>query len=246
MAHFKESIPSKNQLFMPWLGNYAVQINSFIAGGNAPDGEPYFYRRGINRWNNLVMPAITELQGEWLPVSTRGNHTSGQTAQFTSHKNSFLKTVFRPFNKSYVMYNDIFTVVNRGNIGILPTVSSSRTSAGQTMEQLFAAIIPLSSCWYEIVCKTHTESGKAACPDGKIVQFACRIDDRVAVGQVQPPAPLSVVDCVLQGVSTHALFRKDFGFTNAGKIMYIFFRWFDLSHPEKSGPWSILYTINLA
>ncbi len=79
-----------------------------------------------------------------------------------------------------------------------------------------------------------------------IGQMSYSIANRVAVGTAQPAPPAGPSECTSQDVTTHALFTKDFEIENAGKILYIYFHWFDLHHQEKSGPWSILYTINLA
>lgn len=246
MAHYKEPIPTGNHSFMAWLANYSTQIHGFITGGPAPDGFPYFFARAVSLWDNIVAPAITVLQGDWLPVSTKGGHTPAQAKQFTTDKKSFLKNTFRPWNKEFVLYNSSFTVQNRATIGILPVASSGRKAAGLTEDQLFTSFKPLGSCVYELSSKTSHDAKHASCPDGKIVQMSYRIDNRAGAGQTQAAVPASTADCSLQDVSTHALFHKDFGAQNAGKILYIFFRWFDIHHPEKSGPWSILYIINLA
>ena len=154
MAHNVEIIPCNNHPFMDWLGNYSIQIHGFITGEPAPDGYTYFSPRAIDHWDNKVAPGITALQTDWLPVSTKGNHTTAQSKQFDSDKKNFLKDTFRPWNKEFVMYNSAFTVQDRATIGILPVLSSSRTSAGQTTDQLFASFRPLGSCNYEISCKT--------------------------------------------------------------------------------------------
>ena len=238
--------PSSNHPFMTWLANYLLQINGFITGGNAPDGEPYFYARGKNRWNNIVVPAANALQTLWTPVSTHGTHTSAQTVAFSEAKKLFIKNTLRPFNKEFVLYNSAFDVHNRAVIGVLPVLNAQRTAAPVTTEQLFASWKSLGSCVYEWHCKTLIDASHASCPKGKIVQMNYSIIDRAAAGQTQPAPPASVGDCPLQTVSSHALFNFDFGGQNGGKILYVFFRWFDLHHPEKSGPWSALITINLA
>jgi len=173
MAHKEESIPqSKNHIFMPWLGNYQSQINGFISGGNAPDGQPYFYLRAINKWNGTVVPAITALQAQWTPVSVKGTHTSAQTKQFDTAKKNFLKNILRPWNKEFVLYNSAFTVQNRATIGILPVAKLQRSAAIATTEQVFASFKSLGSCMYEIHCKSAADETRANCPEGKIVQFA--------------------------------------------------------------------------
>jgi hypothetical protein len=247
MAHYEDSIPeSNNHIFMPWLANYETQINTLINGGNAPDGQPYFYPRATTRWTGTVVPAITALQNEWTPVSVKGTHTSGQTKQFDTSKKLFLKNTFRPFNKEFVLYHSQLTVQNRAAIGILPVAKLTRTAPPLIVDQCFASFKSLGSCMYEIRCRSAEDASRASCPEGKIVQFAYNIVARVAVGAVQPAPSLSAADCPLQGVSSHAKFTYDFEAPNAGKIMYVFFRWFDLHHPEKSGPWGALMTINLA
>ena len=242
----KSSIPTGMHAFMTWLANYLAQINAFIAGPNAPDGYPYFYPRAINRWTTKVVPAITNLQTEFTPVSTKGTHTSAQTKQFDADRKTFLSTLLRPFNAEFVTKNSAFNVNNRATIGILPVASTARTAAGTTVEQFFATFKSLGSCVYEIHGKLTADATKGGTPDGKITQMSYSIVARVAAGAVQPAPPAGPSECTTQDVNTHALFTKDFEIENAGKILYIYFRWFDLHNQEKSGPWSILYTINLA
>ena len=240
------SIPASNHPFMTWWANYLLQINGFIAGPVAPDGFPYLEARAVSRWNAQVVPAGTALQTEWIPVSTKGTHTSAQTKQFETDKKKFLKNTLRPWNKSFVLYNPAFTVQHRATMGVLPVASSLRTASPLSTEQLFISWKSLGSCVYEFHCKTLIDAHRAACPEGKIVQYGYIMVNREVAPAVQAPAPLSVFDCPLQGISTHALFTHDFGAQNAGKIMYIFFRWFDAQHQEKSGPWGALVTISLA
>jgi hypothetical protein len=241
----KSTIPASNHPFMTWTGNYQTKINGFIAGPNAPDGEPYFYPRAIKRWNSIVLPAIAALQAEWVPVSTKGTHNSGQTAQFTTDRKKFEKTILRPWNKEFVLYNSAFTVGNRSDIGVLPMVSTQRTSAAQTTEQLFASWKYLGGCVLEFHCSVLQDASKASVPEGKIVQFGYVLVDKAVTGTVQPAPPQSILDCPLQNTSTHALFNFGFGAQNSGKILYMFFRWFDIHNNERSGPWSALYTIQL-
>jgi len=241
----KSSIPTSNHPFMTWLANFLAQINAFIATGNAPDGFPYFSLRALNSWANKVAPAITALQAEWTPVSTKGNHTATQTTAFTNAKKLFLKNTLRPWNKENVLYNTAFTITNHGTMGTLP-IATARVAAGTVLEQIIVSLTPKGSCTYLIGCKTSHDASKHSSPDGMIPQFSFDIVDRVAVGQVQPAPPADESDCPYQGVDTHALFPYDFKLANAGKIMYIFFRWFDVVHPEKSGPWCSCITVNLA
>jgi hypothetical protein len=244
-AKTKSSIPTSNHPFMTWLANFLTQINTFITTGNAPDGFPYFSLRALNSWANKVVPAITDLQTKWTPVSTKGNHTTTQTTAFTNAKKLFLKNILRPWNKENVLYNSAFTVTNHSTLGTLP-VSTARTIGGQTLEQIIVSLTPKGSCTYLIGCKTSHDASKHSSPDGMIPQFSFDIVARVATGTAQPAPPVGPEDCPFQGVDTHALFPYDFGLANAGKIMYIFFRWFDVVHPEKSGPWCNCITINLA
>lgn len=241
----KTSIPTSNHPFMTWLANFLAQINAFIATGNAPDGFPYFSLRALNSWANKVAPGIADLQTKWTPVSVKGTHTSVQTTAFNNAKKLFLKNILRPWNKENVLYNSAFTITNHGTLGTLP-VSTARTIGGQTLEQIIVSLTPKGSCTYLIGCKTSHDASKHSSPDGCIPQFSYDIVDRVATGTAQPAPPVGPEDCPFQGVDTHALFPYDFGLANAGKIMYIFFRWFDVVHPEKSGPWCSCITINLA
>ncbi|HEX7412932.1 MAG TPA: hypothetical protein VF411_02720 [Bacteroidia bacterium] len=125
----EETIPTQNYLLMPWLANYETEITGFMTGGLAPDGEPYFYNRAHLRWNNVVVPALTALQGKWNPTWGKKVPSSPQGKAFTNAKEAFLKNTFRPFNKEFVLYNSALTVENRTTIGVIPAVSKTKSAA---------------------------------------------------------------------------------------------------------------------
>lgn len=249
----KSTIPTGNHPFMDWLGNFQTQITSLI-GVNAPDGEPYFYPRTVSRWNNFVNPGINALVTDWNKVKVKNNRNTGDVKQFNDERKKFTKTLFRPFNKEFVLFHSQLSVAQRSVIGVLPVHDETRTAASQTVNQLFASWKMLGSCVIEFHCRTAEDASKASTPEGKVVQMAYLIAPPLPADARQPSpvpiggavAPQSPGDCPRQDISTRALFRKDFGAANIGGKLFIFFRWFDIHHNEKSGPWSQLYTIAMA
>lgn len=251
-ANNKSTIPTGNHPFMDWLANFQIQILALI-GVNAPDGEPYFYTRAVNRWNSAVQPGIVSLTALWQSVMNTTTRTTGQTQQFNEDKKIFLKTLLRPFNKEFVLYHSALTVQQKSQIGVLAVHDTQRTAASQTVEQLFAKWKLLGGCVAEFHCSTVSDSKIASTPEGKVVQMAFMFAPNPSASTVAPfaaPAastvPATPQDCPRQDISTKALFRKDFSSFNingTGGTLYIFFRWFDIHHAEKSGPWSQRYTI---
>ena len=136
MSENQEVIPTSNPKLMVFLGNYETQINGFMTGGLAPDGEPYFYNRAKLRWNNIVVPALAALQLQWTPVSIKRLHNPLQTEAFNIAKEEFLKDKFRPFNKEFVASNSAFTPTNRGTIGIQPVANTPHTAASDPNQKL--------------------------------------------------------------------------------------------------------------
>jgi hypothetical protein len=61
--------------------------------------------------------------------------------------------------------------------------------------------------------------------------------------QVGTTAPTEAnEDTMKKDLSTKATFNLALGSGNAGKYLYIYFRWFNTKHPELAGPWSSLQT----
>ncbi|MBI3501207.1 MAG: hypothetical protein HY063_05375 [Bacteroidetes bacterium] len=247
----KSTIPTKDAPFMDWLGNYQTQVQSLI-GNNAPDGEPWFYPRMVNRWNGVIVPKITALTADWNKVKVKNNRNTSDVKQFNDDKKKFLKETFRPFNKAYVLYHTELTVAQRTSIGILPVADATKTAASQTVQQCFATYKNLGSCVEEFHCTLEEHSTKGGTPQDKVVQMAFMfIANPLAAPSATPnpqpsTPPATPRDCPRQDISTKALFRKDFSEFNmngTGGTLYIFFRWFDIHHNEKSGPWSIRYAI---
>jgi hypothetical protein len=59
-----------------------------------------------------------------------------------------------------------------------------------------------------------------------------------AGGAATPAIPATVDDCTSYFISKKSSFNLALGTAAEGKKLYVFFRWVNLSKPEKSGPWS--------
>jgi hypothetical protein len=85
-----------------------------------------------------------------------------------------------------------------------------------------------------VLLKCYTVSGQYAhiFSDADCVQYAYTTGDT-------PPA--SVMETGLAfGLSSRASFNLSLGADQAGKKLFIYFRWYNTRHPELAGPWSAL------
>jgi hypothetical protein len=95
--------------------------------------------------------------------------------------------------------------------------------------------------------------------DGGGIQFTCKVESDSNNSNMHPESDVVEMMWVLQNInapapnnpeslpgrhtSTKAIFDKEFGVENAGKRLYCYLRWANLSNPEKSGPWNQITTI---
>jgi len=114
----------------------------------------------------------------------------------------------------------------------------SRTLPQERIKALcYAMIKMLGGTYFECKCRSISDSKRASLAlgvDG--VQIAYVIGDK------DTKAPdADALD--KRKIFSKAVFTDVLGTANAGKILYIYFRWTYLKHPGLAGPWSDLYII---
>jgi len=85
-----------------------------------------------------------------------------------------------------------------------------------------------------VKCYSTTGQRAAIYDDADCVQFL------YIVGSTAPTEANE--DILKKDLSTKATFNMVLGSGNAGKNLYIYFRWYNTKHPELAGPWSSLQT----
>ena len=95
-----------------------------------------------------------------------------------------------------------------------------------------ATIIPLGGSQLSFKCRSQATGRAAMHEDADIIQFAYSIDTR----------PVSPEDQGMRfGLSSKVSFTLPLEPIHAGKIIYVFFRWFNTKRPHLAGPWSTVY-----
>ena len=180
-------------------------------------------------WRNQWCGA-NENAGVWAKYTNPAIRTTVIVTQKDNIKRSFTQFAEVKINK--LVASDNFNETdskefNAKKRGV--SAPNPPSPAPQPTEPPFVNARPLGGGRVEFKCRASHDASKASKEKGMDVEFAYSIDDH---------APDNIDDCNKRGISTRAIIRKDFGPENAGKKVYIFFRWYNTSRPERSGPWS--------
>lgn len=89
-----------------------------------------------------------------------------------------------------------------------------------------------------VTCRDMTDDSRASKnPQADSVQVAYKIDGT---------APEGANDGTTKEIYTKARFLMHLGSENAGKKIYLYFRWYNTKHVNLAGPWSTLQTVHLS
>ena len=112
---------------------------------------------------------------------------------------------------------------------------SSRTIPQKPIsEQVTVTLQPIGGGSVNIKCYSTTGARPAIYEDADCVQYVYQVGNTPPVSALAPG--------MTKDLSTKGAFSLALGADNAGKTLYIFFRWFNTKHPELAGPWSGLQT----
>jgi len=124
-------------------------------------------------------------------------------------------------------------------------------------EQCYATVVALGGGDMKIGCKTsHDASRPSKAAGADSVEHAYTIIDTAASGggiplPGEPTKPAAKIPAnaedgttLLQAIKK-ASHTVHFGVANSGKMLYLFSRWYNSSHPELAGPWSEVVTVRI-
>lgn len=102
-------------------------------------------------------------------------------------------------------------------------------------EEVFGKLEALASSKMQLICRTDGDSSRASVPKN-----ADGVELRYTIGT----APATVNDCKEKEISTKARFTLNLSPTDAGKKIYGYLRWVNLTDATKNGPWcDVLSTV---
>lgn len=193
-----------------------------------------------------VLPAqVSEWESRakaWFMKFEETQDPNKRTSTLVQEKND-LAEAFREFAEpvlNQIAGSPNITEADRAIFNIADA-SGSRSPRPVITSAPSADLSGMDGCEVMFVHKTqHTASRASMQPDADAVEVRWVLKD------LDEPAPLSPEECPNQHVSTRARFSMAFGVANAGKRLYCYSRWINLSDPHKSGPYDQRQTIVLS
>ena len=179
---------------------------------------------------------------EWTPLSEKYNDETNSRTK--SVRNNLLQIIDKAVNFDQTVHFldriaaspnstiDDFGIFNI-NGGLPPklTRSVATTAISEAVTVTFQV---LGGGIVAVKCYSTTGQRASIYGDADCVQY---------LYQVGTTAPTEANDdSMKKDLSTKASFNLSLGSGNAGKYLYIYFRWYNTKHPELAGPWSSLQT----
>ena len=181
-------------------------------------------------------------QTEWIPLYEK--YIDVTNSRTRAVKNNLLLIIDKAVNFDQSVHfldriaaSPFATIDDLGifniNRGLIPksTRSVSTTPISEAVTVTFQV---LGGGVVAIKCYSTTGQRAAIYGDADCIQFL------YVVGNT-PPSDTNE-DTMKKDLSTKATFNLTFGLGNAGKNLYMYFRWYNTKHPDLAGPWSSLQT----
>lgn len=109
------------------------------------------------------------------------------------------------------------------------TRTISHTPIAEPVEPI---LLPIGGGTVNIKCYSTTGARASIYEDANCVQYL------YLVGNTSPESIKS--EGLKQEITSRASFSLPLGAENSGKMLFIYFRWYNTKHPELAGPWSTL------
>ena len=179
---------------------------------------------------------------EWTPLCEKYNDVTNSRTRAV--KNNLLLIIDKAVNFDQTVHFldriaaspygtiDDFGIFNI-NGGLKPKLTRS-VSTTAISEPVTVTFQVLGGGTVSIKCYSTTGQRAAIYGDADCVQYLYQ------VGNTAPTEANE--DSMKKDLCTKASFNLVLGSGNAGKNLYIYFRWFNTKHPELAGPWSSLQT----
>jgi hypothetical protein len=177
---------------------------------------------------------------EWIPLCDKYNDITNSRTR--AIKNNLRLIIDRAVNfDQSVHFLDRIAASPNGTIddfgifninkGFIPKLTRSVPTTAIT-EPVTVTFQALGGGTIGIKCYSTTGKRAAIYGDANCVQFLFLVG-------TTPPTEVNE-NTMKKDISSKASFNLSLGLGNAGKNLYIYFRWFNSKHPELAGPWSAL------
>lgn len=100
-------------------------------------------------------------------------------------------------------------------------------------DAITATLTPLGGGQVAVKCRSVATGKATICEGADVVQY-CYV---IGTAPTAPGLPGQIKE-----VSSKASFTLIVDPSNAGKVIYIYFRWYNTKHPNLAGPWSVVTT----
>ena len=216
--------------------DFVKQTNAYLQAAVTPThGERLGLSTSeVSKWNTKSISLINLYEKKNDP-NTR---TSPLVNQFKTDMKGFRNFAQPVINRIAASTNANDADAATFHITLHPKTRTIRST--MIKELCYAIIVMIGGC--KAICKCRSIlSGKRASllPDCDMVEVAYIIGDK----ETKVPDADSIDKRMRFSKAT---FMLDLGTINAGKILYIYFRWTISTHPDLAGPWSKVYRVIIA
>lgn len=198
-------------------------------------------------WQRLGL--TTDENTKWIDFHDRWeqqyllySNKNARTTTITKDKNK-LKKDFIAFATPVLLKIAAHPALNTGDRLNFRLLERDRilTKRGRIEDVPMALMQPTGGGTLNIRVRRETDKDRASRHP-----LADGIEMKYIITDVNAVAPHSADDCVMNYISKKAIFSFKTKPGNAGKRIYAFFRWVNLSNYENSGPWTNWFTTVIA
>lgn len=221
----KSNVPSDDNPFNNYINSSTAHLLSLRAGSNVyvllgiTGPEMTDWETQKNNWNI-----------NWAKYVDLNQRTRTVTETKNNMKKDFIE--FAGPLLTRVSVSPALTEADREALNI-PERDSTITRRGKINDAPDVNMIPIAGGIMKIRTRTSSDASRASMhplADGVEMKY-----------QIGGTAPTSASQCPNSFVSAKALFEFECGQENAGKRLYIFCRYVNLSNHENDGPWTTMH-----
>ena len=219
------------------FNTYLETTDSYFAEG-AP--ETNAARLGILETEQQSWHGFLESWSPLFPIYE--NRRNSRTMLVTDELHSIINQV-KTYDKEHRILDRIaaspnvtVTDLSVFNIKSGALAKKSRTKPTNPIEALVVPDIDqIGGGELALKCRNNMDNRTAIVPDASCVEY------RYLIGETPPTSPDQAG--LQQDLSTRASFVVNMGSGNAGKNVYLYFRWNNTKYPALAGPWSHVYPV---
>jgi hypothetical protein len=211
-------VPRKNDLFDQYIRN----TTSYLLSGTSPVN---WQRLGLSQ---SEMDKWEDYKNKWVDIFPKYTNKGVRTSAITQTKNELKKT-FIDYVRPLLTRISSSPNINETDRATLHLRKPDRTltKRGMIHDVPVAALESHPGGRIKVRCQMEHDSNRAS-----MHKLADAIEMKIKIGD---PAPGSPDDCPMNWFSTTAIFNYQVGQVNAGKRIYVFCRYVNLTNPAHNG-----------